>query len=250
VRLLGRLAPSGTAAPPPPELADGLAGWLGWTDAIALSAALDGPPGESPAQPAAAPRTPSRAPAEPPDDEAGRLRGLLRHAITTDPVLSGAPAAPATRLARSASPAAVAAAAQAAAEPPPEFAVYRQRYLARQQAMETAIGASRGGLRTALAARSPALARLAAVDAVMEQALAPREQALLAAVPGRLQKHFERLRREAGPEAPPVDWLPQFRRDVQALLLAELDVRLQPLEGLVQALQPSPSPAFGPPVNP
>ncbi len=130
-----------------------------------------------------------------------------------------------------------AAAAQAAAEPPPEFAVYRQRYLARQQAMETAIGASRGGLRDALAARSPALARLAAVDAVMEQALAAREQALLGMLPTRLQKHFERLRHEAGPEAPPAAWLPAFRRDLQALLLAELDFRLQPLEGLMQALR-------------
>ncbi|MFT4267926.1 MAG: DUF3348 family protein, partial [Xenophilus sp.] len=96
---------------------------------------------------------------------------------------------------------------------------------------------SRGGLRDALAARSPALARLAAVDAVMERALAAREQALLGALPARLQKHFERLRREAGPEAPPSAWLPAFRRDLQALLLAELDFRLQPLEGLMQALR-------------
>lgn len=231
MRLLARLAPADAPAPPPPELADGLAQWLGWTDAIALSAALDGAPGaDAPLAPAAAPL----------DDEAERLRGLLRHAIEADPVLSGAPAVPAVRLARSASPAAVAAAAaQAAAEPPPEFAVYRQRYLARQQAMETAIGASRGGLRDALAARSPALARLAAVDAVMEQALAAREQALLGMLPTRLQKHFERLRREAGPEAPPAAWLPAFRRDLQALLLAELDFRLQPLEGLMQALRTS-----------
>ncbi len=229
MRLLARLAPADAPAPPPPELADGLAQWLGWTDAIALSAALDGAPGaDAPLAPAAAPL----------DDEAERLRGLLRHAIEADPVLSGAPAVPAVRLARSASPAAVAAAAaQAAAEPPPEFAVYRQRYLARQQAMETAIGASRGGLRDALAARSPALARLAAVDAVMEQALAAREQALLGMLPTRLQKHFERLRHEAGPEAPPAAWLPAFRRDLQALLLAELDFRLQPLEGLMQALR-------------
>ena len=35
--------------------------------------------------------------------------------------------------------------------------------------------------------------------------------------------------------APPA-WLPRFRQDMQRLLLAELDLRLQPAQGLVDAL--------------
>lgn len=203
VRLLDELAPVQGAATPP-GLAHGLADWLDWTSAIALSAALD-----SPAPPA------GEAFAVPLADEAERLRGLQGGAIDADPDLATVPA-----------------------ELPVEFAIYRQAYLARQQAMERAIGVAREGLRQVLVARSPELARLAAVDAVLEQALAPRLQTLLATGPARLRGHFERLRRAAGADAAPAAWMPGFLRDARALLRAELDVRLLPLEGLMKALTP------------
>ncbi len=101
--------------------------------------------------------------------------------------------------------------------------------------MELAIAALRGRLREAAGRASPALARLAAVDAVMEQVLGAREQALLAGVRRQLEQRFERLR--PPPDAAPTDWLTPFCQDLQALLLAELDLRLQPLEGLVEALR-------------
>ena len=44
------------------------------------------------------------------------------------------------------------------------------------------------------------MARLAAVDAVMEQVLGAHEHRLLSTVPALLEKHFERLR-QAEPEA-------------------------------------------------
>jgi hypothetical protein len=107
------------------------------------------------------------------------------------------------------------------------------------------------------------MARLAVVDAVMERALSERERNLLAAVPVLLAGHFERLRAaeqatlaaaesaEAAesadaarssaastPAAPtPGAWLNVFRKDMQSVLLAELDVRLQPVEGLLAALR-------------
>ncbi len=95
-----------------------------------------------------------------------------------------------------------------------------------------------------LAARSPAMARLASVDVVMEQVLAPRERSFLAAVPGLLEKHFERLRPadSAAPDpaeapGPPGPWLDAFHNDIRNVLLAELDFRFQPVEGLLDALR-------------
>ena len=73
----------------------------------------------------------------------------------------------------------------------------------------------------------------------MEQALSPREQALLGAVPTLLGEHFERLRAaaESSPDRVRGDWLPRFHHDIQSVLRAELDVRFHPIEGLLAALR-------------
>ena len=77
----------------------------------------------------------------------------------------------------------------------------------------------------------------------MEGALSPHEHALLGAVPALLEAHFERLRAAAHGAAMPTDaadpaahWRDAFRRDMQAVLMAELDVRFQPVDGLLAAL--------------
>ena len=101
-----------------------------------------------------------------------------------------------------------------------DFEPCRRRALAHQRAMATATATLRAQLRAALAGASPAGARLAALDGVMATALAPREAQLLAGVIGRLE----------GLE--PID----RGRTVQAVLLAELETRLQPAEGLLAAL--------------
>jgi hypothetical protein len=137
-------------------------------------------------------------------------------------------------------------------DPAAEFSPYRQRYLSRQQAMEAGIGPLRERLRARLAAGTPAMARLASVDAVMEQVLGEHEHRLLATVPGLLEKHFSRLRKadqaaQGDPQAPdahgsgtpPGAWLDVFRKDMQGVLLAELDIRFQPVEGLLEALRMS-----------
>jgi hypothetical protein len=181
---------------------------------------------------------------------------------------------------------------------PVDYALFRQRYQAMQQSMETGVGNLRGRLRALLAAKTPAMSRLALLDAVMERALGERERNLLASVPVLLAGHFERLREAAQqaqgqelepaaddgtqaesagnaaaaaaagsaadgsvepkahvqaqpqPQAPALDaaprpahavapnaWLDVFRKDMQSVLLAELDVRLQPVEGLLAALR-------------
>ena len=233
---------------PPPNgmFGERLGGWLGWTDAIALSAALH-------AVPAATPSAPRSAPAcESAQRDFDRVRGVLARSIADD----AEPAAdedaqraplPATPLGTDGVPAAA-------------FTPYRRRYLARQQSMESGIAALRGRVRTVLAGTSAAMARLAALDAVMEQALGARERGLMAMLPALLEKRFQRLRATHGPmpvarpasdtpivrDEPAADtslaghWMDLFCRDMQAVLLAELDTRLQPVEGLLAALCTSP----------
>jgi hypothetical protein len=108
------------------------------------------------------------------------------------------------------------------------------------------VGPLRAKLRAALAARSPQMAKLATVDAVMEQALVAREHSLLATVPAMLEKRFKGLRQAALPapdgaetDATPMAWLPVFHQDIRELLLAELDFRFQPVDGLLEALRSS-----------
>ena len=95
------------------------------------------------------------------------------------------------------------------------------------------------------------MARLAVVDAVMERALSERERSLLAAVPGVARRALRAFARRpsrqtlAAAEASratqqavtPGAWLDVFRKDMQSVLLAELDVRFQPVEGLLAALR-------------
>ena len=124
----------------------------------------------------------------------------------------------------------------------------RQRVVALQRSMQANTGRLRGRLRDMLSLAGPELGRLAEVDAVMEQTLSPREQALLATVPALLAQHFERLRNAALPtpvegesaDAMPPDegWRLRFNHAMQSVLLAELDVRFQPIEGLLAALRP------------
>jgi hypothetical protein len=216
--------------------AERLSQWLGWTDAISLSSALNSaatgmaamapanpPPGKS-----AAKNTVKNAVKGTEEAECERLRAALARAISEE----GAFAVPLGSAG--------------------DYLPYRRRYVARQQGMASGIEPLRERLRSALAARSPDLARLAAVDIVMERALGVQEHRLLSALPALLEGHFERLRRaeqasalEAGdPDgaaATSSAWLEVFRKDMQEVLLAELDFRLQPIEGLLEALRQSSS---------
>lgn len=213
-RLLARLGGSDAAAPAPPLTAR-LSQWLEWTHAVALSSALDARP--------AAPST-DAAPALALDaSECTRVRAALEAAIVGDRAFASGDAATAADTAQS------------------DAAFFRQRHAALQQVMDADISHLRGRLRGLLAQQAPELAQLAAMDAVMERALGRHERALLSTLPDWLVQHFDRLRLAAAsaPDAtsPSARWLDVFRRDMQDLLLAELDLRLQPSEGLVAALR-------------
>ncbi len=213
VRLLARLA-DGVTASSAPALSERLSQWLDWNQAIALSTALDG-------RSSASGFYSSPAGDEAEAEECLRMRTSLAQAIASAPEL-----APATEGDQASEPADV------------DYAAFRQRCVTLQRSMQAATGRLRGRLRDRLAERSAELARLADVDAVMELALSPREQTLLASVPNLLGAHFERLRQDAmSTDDTAATWLNLFRKDMQSVLLAELDVRFQPVEGLLAALR-------------
>lgn len=196
-RLLARLAD----APPAdsrPVFAERLAHWLGWVDTIALSSALT---------PGAASTGKDATPAP-----AGLQADFQRVRLALEASIA-APCEPGSS--------------------PADFAPCRRHCIAQQQAMHDAVGGLRQRLRQALSQCSPEMARLAAIDAVMDQALAPQERGLLGLVPLRLQAHFERLRRAAGDDS---RWLDAFQQDMRLVLRAELAHRLLPAQGLLNTL--------------
>jgi hypothetical protein len=209
--------------------AQGLGHWIDWTDAISLSAALDSPAAHTPPAFASA-----QAPASAEERELARVRAMLAKTIAT-----AASAGEPNRIQRPIDKAAP------PVDAPVEFTPYRHAYATTQQALAITIAPLRRRLRSALVSASPDMATLASLDTVMEQVLGGRERTLLATVPQWLERRFEHLRQaHDAPEAtttnkrsPPPPWLATFHQDMRALLLAELDLRLQPVEGLLAALR-------------
>lgn len=232
VRLLARLAQA-EVSEPRQSLSDRLSDWLGWTDAITLSSALNAGAGAAPASAPRGARLAHPVAGEQAQALCERVRASLTRSIAA--TMRG-PSAQTQPRARATQP-----------EPPPDYADFRQRYQSIQQTMENDIGDLRQRLRAMLAAATPELARLATVDSVMERSLGLRERSLLASVPTLLGAHFERLRKAAEPPAdadadevaataPTAAWLRTFANDMHSVLLAELEVRFQPIDGLLAAL--------------
>ena len=196
-------------AAPEAGLLEKLGQWVDWNRAVSLARALDGR--VAPASAPAAALDGLRA-------EAARVRAALAAAIAD---------------ARAWDEAAVDPAGLPEPDAAAEFAGLRRRYLRLQDAIAAATGRLRGQLREALAARSPELARLSEIDAVLE------------GVPALLERAFLRLHAQAhdhpagdadAPASPPLgDWRARFRRDLQALLQAELEVRFSPIDALLAA---------------
>lgn len=213
------------------SLGERLSQWLDLGDAMAVYSALHGPSTAVATAPAAGDEAGLRG-------ELARVRTWLEEGITVDGVFH-----PGKARIKLPAPAPRDSAASAA-----DFAPYHRYYLAQQREMQSRIGPLRSRARAALASRSPAGRRLAALDAVMEEALAPRERPLLATIPLLLAKRFEQLqgshRQELGQAAAaddparwlePGGWLAAFCRALRAVLLAEMDFRLEPVAGLVEA---------------
>ena len=209
VRQLAAWLPAPADAPRQ-DLAERLGGWLNVRDAIALHAAhqaltqVTQATQATPAQRRAT-RPGAAGPGLRPALQA--LRDTLEHGIAAPPALPLMP-------------------------DDTSFAPTHQRCLALQRRMETAIDAFRQHARQTLAAASPQLARLAQLDATLDRLLGGREQRLLADVPQFLKARFEQLR-----QSEPETWPATFEAELQQALRAELDLRLQPVTGLVEAFE-------------
>jgi hypothetical protein len=126
-----------------------------------------------------------------------------------------------------------------------DFTPYRHFYLAQQRDMEANVGVLRTAARDVLAGLPTAARALREIDAALQVAIAERERALLAAIPRMLERRFETLRDAASASATgdnatwmqPGGWLATFRRELLALLEAELELRLQPVIGLMETLE-------------
>ena len=232
IRLLGELA---LIEPQEAEqdLAERLGLWLDFTDAIALFAAHnEGTVSTTPS----AQNTAKNA-----DSELTQLRSKLISAIRNSCAPIPQPARIRFPIPRSDLPLDIAA----------DYEPYRRFYLAHQREIETALRPLRANARAALAASTSAGAErktLAAVDEVFEHILADRESKLLSSLPMLLEKRFIYLRArhvqaltktDATDDATlwlePNAWLAQFRQDIAAVLLAELEFRLQPTLGLLES---------------
>ena len=207
------------------DFAQRLSQWLAVSDAITLRAAHQSIPPVAGGRPARSSAAATAALGE----HVQRVRTGLVKAITASP-------SPSTRAPRERHPAPPA----EAAAPDDGFAPFQKHYLALQRQMALQIEALRGQVRSALTKASPRLAPLAAFDAVLEQMLGAREQKLMGTVPQVLERRFGQLRAEHSPEpdtgTSPHGWQQAFGKDMEAALLAELEVRLQPVKGMMEAL--------------
>ena len=198
----------GVAPVTPAPVAERLGGWLGWADAIGLSQVLS-------TAPAAAAGTGSRREAQDWATAAlDRVQADLLNAFD-DALL-----------------------ARDAAEPAPEhvpladlLAPFRLHHTQQQRAMAARIATLRERLRPRLAETSGPLARLAQLDAVFERAALGQERERLAGLPALLTQ-----RAATHHAASPRGWRTRFWADLQRALRAELDLRLQPVLGLIEAL--------------
>ncbi|MDB5940803.1 MAG: hypothetical protein JWQ13_369 [Ramlibacter sp.] len=201
--MLGDWTPADVRAPGM-DFAERLSLWLNAFDAIGLQAAHQSIRAIRTAAPARPPDARPRH-AQSVDEDFQQVRSTLANAIARDPV------------------------ATAAAEA--GYSAYRRRHLELQRQMEQMIGPLRDHVRQTLSRVSPRLRQLAALDAVLEQVVAPREQTVLPTAAALLERRFAQLR-----QGDVAGWLDVFVTDWRQALLAELDLRLEPVAGLIEAL--------------
>lgn len=129
-----------------------------------------------------------------------------------------------------------------------DYVPFQRYYQAHQRALEGQVAALRARVRSLMMPVCERLQGLVAVDAALEKAFAAREQQLLANVPGLLGRRFEQWRTvhldtrqdddaEDSPEAwmQPGGWLARFCAEMHTVLRAEMELRLLPVQGLIDA---------------
>ena len=217
-----------------------LGDWLDFRQAIALQSVLQAGPNPSETLPAHLQRA---APIKPGAlaNHVDKVRAQLAESIT-----QGAPAGSGLALIQM-----PAAELDEPIDPKTAFAPYRRFHAAHQRQMETSVRSLRASVRLQLTKRGGRLQQLATLDAAFENILSEREALLLGKVSKMLEKRFVQALKlhlkqhnEAvlDTDSPPsasqqgLSWLMPHRQALRTALLAELDTRLQPTLGLLEAL--------------
>ena len=140
---------------------------------------------------------------------------------------------------------------------PTVYEPYRKFYISRQRFLESGVQRLRADIRDGIAELTPALAGLARIDQALGDSLASAPRDILASVPNLLAQRFYGLIDDHWHELPdnpaPEDlkpwmaaggWIDTFCREMRDVLFAELDIRLQPVFGMIEALpEPADVPA-------
>jgi Protein of unknown function (DUF3348) len=127
------------------------------------------------------------------------------------------------------------------------FEPYRRFVYSHQRQMENVISGLRAQLRGMLSKGDSAWQQLGMLDAAFAAILNERESKLLLKLTSgfekrfhsALKKHLKALQAASDADEPAPDtetWLPALCQQMQSALLHELDIRLQPIEGLMDAL--------------
>lgn len=134
------------------------------------------------------------------------------------------------------------------AQPPEDvgaaYAPYLRFYTGQQRMLEAKVQNLHLQVRDATAMLSPRLAQLCFLEAAMGDTLAPMARKAFSYTPRLLEQRFrnlvERYRAQASDSEVTAwtSWQQQFHGELRELLLAELEARLLPTLGLVEAINP------------
>lgn len=126
---------------------------------------------------------------------------------------------------------------------------FRKFYINRQNGLDIKVQHLRSEIREAISGLSPSLAQLARIDQALSESLSDAAAELFAVIPKLLEKRFFHLWDAHRPEFPenpevgdfeqwmkPGGWISVFCNEMRELLFAELEVRLQPVVGMIDSL--------------
>ncbi len=129
--------------------------------------------------------------------------------------------------------------------PPQPFEIYFKFYVAQQTNMERRIAKLREDIRQAIAEQSQTLAHLAALDRTLDELFQPQFRKFFHTVPRLLQQRFSHWEQTTAGHEITAETLQstRFGAELMQVFLAELDLRLKPILGLLEALDANhPSP--------
>jgi hypothetical protein len=126
---------------------------------------------------------------------------------------------------------------------------YRKFYISRQNDLDIKIQYLRSEIRDTISGLSPELAHLARIDKALSDSISEASLKIFAVVPKLLEKRFYHLfdihRLEFSENFEVTDfelwmkpggWISTFCIEIRELLLAELEVRLQPVVGMIDSI--------------